>query len=444
MSEPMDDEFLSDEAAAAHTYSVGELADAIGASLRRTFDDGVWVRGEIQGWTIRGPHAYFKLVEAVGDSKATVSVQFFGGVRNRLRPLLERSGLQLADGLKVRIFGTLDYYAPAGTLGLKMSDLDPRFTLGELALEREEVVRRLKESGRYHRNRGVALSPAPLRIGLVTSESSAAYADFMSEIQHSGLGFTVRLVDVRVQGDTAAAEIRAAVRHLGSADDLDVVVLVRGGGSKSDLATFDEEAVAIAVADCPLPVFTGIGHEIDQSVADEVAHRSLKTPTACAGALIEAVQQFVGSTEETYALIGHRARLLVGEAQAEVAALAQGIRMRVGTAVDRSDERVAARAHRVHAGAVRVLDRAQHQLAAVTAAVRRSPQRLDHEVRAVDAVAERVRLLDPALTMARGWSITRTDDGRVVRSAADLAPGSHIVTTFAKGTATSRVEEITP
>ncbi len=121
------------------TYSVGELAEAINSAIRRRFTDGVWVRGEIQGWSERGPHAYFRLVEDTDDGKAAINIQFFANARMRLRPILSKHRLRLGDGLKVRIFGHLDYFAPSGQLGLKMSGLDPRFTLGEMALERDDV-----------------------------------------------------------------------------------------------------------------------------------------------------------------------------------------------------------------------------------------------------------------------------------------------------------------
>jgi exodeoxyribonuclease VII large subunit len=432
------------EEAAEHTYSVSELGDAINGVLRRGFDDGVWVRGEIQGWNERGPHAYFKLVEATADGKAVVSVQFFAFQRNKLRSLLMKNGLQLADGLKVRIFGQLDYFAPSGTLGLKMSGIDPRFTLGELALQRDDVLRRLGEAGLLHRNREVPMPVAPLRVGVVTSRASAAWADFHHEIERSGMGFHLRLVDVRVQGDTAVAEVTRALKAVCSAPDLDAVVLIRGGGSRSELATFDHESIAMAIARSPVPVLTGIGHEIDRSVADEVAHLALKTPTACAAALVEHVQAFQQATEAAWTGIRHVAAMGLQSSTADVGALAEGIRLRVDAAVSRSEERLRERARRVDRGTQRVLERADARITNGAAALQRAPQRLERPEQALQHIAERVRLLDPATTMARGWSITRTADGRTIRSASDVQPGDQIITTFASGTASSRVEETNP
>ncbi|MEO7371319.1 MAG: exodeoxyribonuclease VII large subunit [Ilumatobacteraceae bacterium] len=423
------------------TYSVGELAEAINSTMRRRFTDGVWVRGEIQGWSERGPHAYFRLVEDTEEGKAAINVQFFANSRMRLRPILSKHRLRLGDGLKVRIFGHLDFFAPSGQLGLKMSGLDPRFTLGEMAMERDDVVRRLVAGGLFDANRRTRVPAAPLRVGVVTSTASAAWGDFTHELDRSGLAFRLRVVDVRVQGEWAVDMVSSALRTLTAHDDLDVVVLIRGGGSKTDLATFDHESIATAIATSRLPVFTGLGHEIDRSVADEVAHSSLKTPTACAAALVEHVYAFRSEVERVWSAIERHASRTLGEANGSLATFANGIRRATVSAVERSDDRLGHRRQRLAAAATRALERSGDRLVSARSSLGRMPARLEPELRHVDAVAARVRLLDPVHTMARGWSITRTSDGSVVRSADDLAAGSIITTTFAQGRARSRVEE---
>jgi exodeoxyribonuclease VII large subunit len=424
------------------TFSVAEFAELINTVLRRGVPSGAWVRGEIQGLYERAPHQYFTIVDDTPGVKAQLRVQLFGFQRNRLRPMLERAGVRLQDGVKVRIAGTVDYWAQGGTIGLKMSDIDPRFTLGELALQRAELVKRLKETGLYDRNRTTVLSPAPLRLGVVTSAESAAWADFSHEIERSGHSFVLRLLDVRVQGDQALVDVPAAIAELGGHRDLDAVVVVRGGGGRADLATFDAEQVAVAIARCPLPVFTGIGHEIDSSIADEVAYRALKTPTACAAALVEIVQAFVADTEDAWAAIRHRADAVMASAAARVDTVAHGVRLQVSHAIARSDRTLTSRATAIRDRVRTTLVRSATRLDRSADRLRRMPERLDGRARAIDAAAERLRLLDPATTMARGWSITRTADGRVVLDAAQIAAGDSIITTFANGTATSRVEEV--
>lgn len=438
-----DDPFgVDDESSADTTYSVGELTAAINGVLREGFPGGVWVRGEIKGWSERGVHAYFDLVEDGPDGSAKVSVKFFAPSRSRLRPKFERAGLRMANGLKVRIHGRLDVYAPNGGLGLLMDDIDPRFTMGELALEREALVRRLKESGLYERNRALSLAVPPLRVGVVTSESSAAWADFRREIHDSGLAFLLRVVDVRVQGDTAAAEVSQAITFLGAQPDLDAVVVVRGGGARTDLAAFDHESVAVAVARCGLPVFVGVGHEIDHSVADEVAHTSVKTPTACARALVDHVTGFVERTEQVWAAIAGQAAMQLLSTEAAVDQVAASIGHRVLAAVERSDAALERHRQRLHDSSQRALEAGDRRLQRAVSGLGRAPGAVQQHAQRLEHLSRQVRLLDPVTIMARGWSITRTPGGRTVRSAADLRPGDTVFTTFADGTARSTVDAV--
>ncbi len=455
MSQPSFDLEFDEGDGGVVTFTVGELGEAINGALRRGFFEGVWVRGEIQGWR-EGPngHAYFNLVDDQAGVKATVAVSFFANVRMKLRPMLAKHRLRLADGMKVRIHGFLDYYAPNGRLGLKMGGIDPRYTLGEIALARDELIRKLVAEGVYDANRARALPMVPLRVGVVTSVGSAAWHDFRHELEVSGIGFRLVVADVRVQGEWAVGMIAGAIRALSSraatgraATDgsglrrgLDVIVVVRGGGARTDLAAFDAEAVARAIADAPVPVLTGLGHEIDRSVADEVAFRSLKTPTACAGALIEQVLAYRERTEAAWSatrrvalqrLDGHDQR--VTEVSARVSART---RSAAGIAAERLDR---------HAG--RIPTTARQRLNEHSTRLERAAGRMTGEARRhlamaglrLDATAGRIGDLDPATTLARGWTITRRADGSLVRSTADVGDGDELVTLVADGSIRSRV-----
>ena len=423
------------------TYSVSELADAVNASLRRQFGDGVWVRGEIQGYGEKGGHAYFRLVESGEEGKAVLDVSFFANARMRIRPILQKHRLRLADGMKVRISGVLDYYAANGRLSLKMSGIDPRHTLGEMAVQRDEVIRRLVANGLYDANRGRRVAMMPLRIGLVTSRDSAAWHDFMHQLMQSGHGFGIRVVDVRVQGEFAAEMISSAIRQLSRRADVDVIVVIRGGGSRTELAVFDEESIAVAIAAAPVPVFTGLGHEIDRSVADEVAHTAFKTPTACAVHLIERVADFGAQAENTWQAIENRAARHIERADTGLLDKGRRIEQRTIGAVERAEQRLLDRSHSAATLSTRALDRAGESLDRATERVGRRPlQFAAQELLTLQQIEARVRLLDPVHAMARGWSLTRTADGRIVRSAAELRAGDEIVSVFADGEARSRVE----
>jgi exodeoxyribonuclease VII large subunit len=426
------------------TYTVGELADAVNGVLRRQFGDGIWVRGEIQGYNEKNGHAYFKLVESGGDRRAVLDVSFFANIRMRLRPLLQRSRLFLADGMKVRVYGVLDYYAANGRLSLKMGGIDPRYTLGEMALERDEVVRRLVAGGLYDANRGRGVPLMPLRIGLVTSVNSAAWHDFMHQLKDSGHGFGIRVVDVRVQGDLAEAMVSAAITTLGRRTDIDVLVVIRGGGSRTELALFDSEAIAHAIAAAKMPVFTGLGHEIDRSIADEVAHTAFKTPTACAVALIDLVERFADRAEGAWTEIAARAGRAVERSNGSLYETARRIEQRTIGAVERAGQRLGDRAHRLALSSGRVLDHGEVTLDRAASRVGRRPlQFTEQRLQTLDQLEARVRLLDPVHTLARGWSLTRTADGRLIRSVSDIAAGALLVTTFADGAIASRAESDT-
>ncbi len=417
------------------TLTVAQLAQAINATLRDRFPQGVWVRGEIQGWR-EGPngHAYFVLADDGGDgAKATIAVQFFVNARRRLQPVLSRHELRLGDGIKVRIQGVPDLYAPSGRLGLKMIGIDPRYTLGEIALARDELIRRLVADGAFDAQRRLTFPLVPLRIGVVTSVGSAAWHDFSEELSASGIGFRLSVCDVRVQGERAVEMVAAAIRTL-DRQVLDAIVVVRGGGSRADLAVFDGEPIARAIAGSRTPVLTGLGHEIDRSVADEIAHRALKTPTACAAELIDAVHTFGRRTEQAWAEIRAIAPLTADRHRQRIEEIGRRIAGRTRTALGIAGERLDSRAQRAARAARASLGGEQRR-------IERSAGQLGAEARRRLAAADvvltglegRVRLLDPAAALARGWSLTRRADGALVRSVSDVAPGDELSTLIHRG-----------
>jgi exodeoxyribonuclease VII large subunit len=440
MSQPSFDLEFDDPA--DPTFGVRELADAVNHVLRRGFRDGVWVRGEIDGIQQRAGHVYFTLTEQTDEGRASVQVALFANTWYRLRPVLARHRLRLGNGLAVRIHGSLNYYAPTGRLSLVMDGIDVRFTLGQLAADRDALLARLTDDGLLRRNASLRVPLVPERIGLVASRGSAAWHDVRHELDASGFGFQIAHVDVRVQGADAAASVAAAVRTLGRRR-VDVIVLVRGGGSRTDLATFDDERIALAIARSPVPVFTGLGHETDRSVADEVAHTSFKTPTACAAGLVERIRSYLGHVDRTGAAVGHLAVARLDTASARVGGLGHRVAARTEAAVRVADQRVAHLARRLAVEPDRRFATAADRVTRAAGRVlARGPAVLTAAERDLAAVAARVRANDPAVVLARGWSITRRADGSLVRSAAAVATGDELVTTLADGEVRSLVAEV--
>jgi exodeoxyribonuclease VII large subunit len=448
------------------TFSVTELADAIGNALRATFRDEVWVRGEIRDLSRPASgHVYFTLSDpgANGSGGATLGVMLSSRTKGSVNTTLTQAGggVRMTDGTDVRIRGRLDWYAPRGQLQLRMTAIDPAYTLGQLELARAELLARLAAEDLLRANAAVPLPLAPLRVGLVTSEGSAAEADFLDELRRSGFAFSVLRADSRVQGTDAPRSIASAIRML-STHRLDVLALVRGGGARTDLAAFDDEAVARAIAGCPVPVLTGIGHEVDSSVADEVAHTAAKTPTACAQLLVARMTALQTSLDSWWAAIAGRAARSVAGHDERLVAQARHLSRSARVALDRSASRLdvaAARSRRAsqagldlatrrldgHRGRITGAARSHLRAAEVLVAAgerrlaHRAPRALTDAERVLEAVERRLRALDPERTLARGWSITRRVDGRVVRSPDEVAPGDRLETTLARGVIHSEV-----
>lgn len=336
----------------------------------------------------------------------------------RLRPALERAEARLADGQKVRCRVAVDFYPPGGRLQVQVREIDPAFTLGELARRREETIRELAAAGLLERNKALALPEIPLAIGLVSSRGSAAYHDFLATLDESGYGFRVLFVHSAVQGPEAELALPSAIA-LAAGAGCDAVVLIRGGGAKSDLAVFDSRAVAAAVATATRPVLTGLGHEIDESVADLAAHRSFKTPTKVAEFLVATVAAAEENAERLADRLAREARRTLAEATA-----------RLG----RAERRAAAGSKR--------LERAGARLATLAEALRRAADyRLKSAGLRLDGWRRLIDGLRPARVLARGYSLTRDEAGRTIRDAAQIALGSRITTELATGRLTSRVEE---
>jgi len=380
------------------SYTVGQFSQVVNEVLKQTFADGVWVEGEVQGAKRPNPHLYFTLIENVDGKKAQLNINLFAAPLRNVETKLRNLGVELKDGLRVRLYGKPDYYGPFGKLSLNVSDVDTQFTAGDIAQQRAALLKKLLENGSTKRNKAKQVPLVPLRLGIISSSQAAGFADARQHLVDSGIGFSITMCDVRVQGEDAVPMIVGALKAFSRRDDIDVVMLMRGGGSKSDLAAFDDERIAMAIAGCAHPVFTGIGHEIDQSIADICAHTECKTPTACADAVIEYVTDFLS----------------------DLAHSASRVRSATSTALERARGRVRMNRERLTTRPRNLLTREQQRLAVHSATLRG---------------------LDPVVTMARGWSITRTAGGTIVRSTNDVKSGDTLTTRVADGTITSTVEK---
>ncbi|HUF94631.1 MAG TPA: exodeoxyribonuclease VII large subunit, partial [Acidimicrobiia bacterium] len=265
------------------TLSVVELLTGVQAAVIAAYPGPVWVRGEVSGFkrTNRGA-GFFKLVDPE-QPENSIEVAARGRVMAEIDHELNSVGVgSLRAGIEVRIEATVGVRRGSSLVQLSLLRVDPEFIAGRLAVDREEVLRRLKAEGLLDLNARLPLPLVPLKVGLVTSRGSAAHADFLNHLRSPGYRFRVSTVEATMQGETSPEQVVRGLDRL-SREPLDVVTIVRGGGSKLDLAAFDNETVGRQIAAMPVPVVTGIGHETDRSIADEVAAVAEKTPTAAAG-----------------------------------------------------------------------------------------------------------------------------------------------------------------
>jgi exodeoxyribonuclease VII large subunit len=433
------------------TLTVANLTRGVARAIARAFPDDLWVEGEIRDLTRsnRG-HVYFSLVDpvAAGDETAIayrLPVTLFASDRRVVnRALMAADAPRMTDGVRVRVRGSLSLYGPRATLQLRMTSVDTEYTVGAYAAERARILAALNAEGLLERNRALPVPHVPLRIGLVTSAGSAAEADFVAELQASGFGFVVIAVDARVQGVAAAASLTKAI-SVAVAADVELIALVRGGGSQSDLVAFDDEAVARAVAGASVPIFTGIGHEIDEAIADRVAAATFKTPTACAAAIVSRVAAFAERLEMLQSRISVGARSRVDRRESRLADMSGRVHAAARIRIYRSSGRLERSQDRLQAAAATSVTRAERRVTATGERLRRTaPRRIDESVRLLAARAGVLAAHDPQRALARGWTILRDGDGRLVRTVSGLTVGDTMQATLRDGEVVGRVETIEP
>ena len=430
--------------------SISALFTRVQGALAEAFPrgPGIWIRGEIQSIADhRSGHCYIDLVDPDtpgSRDRPVLKVNCWRTTWGPLKAVLAGQGITLAAGMVVTLRGRVELYAPRAQLNFIATEIDVAALLGRLAAQRAALLRTLEAEGLLRRNGALPVAPVPLRVGLVASPRTEGFSDFVGQLRGAGVGFRVQLVPVQVQGSRAPAAIAAALHALGAAD-CDVTVVVRGGGAKADLVAFDHELVARAVALHPVPVWTGIGHTGDQSVADVVANRAFVTPTECGQ---ELVRRVVDWWEDRRAA-AHDVARLAGEAMAGAQSRDTHARQRLARAarhqLHRHSERLSARADRAARQAGRQLE------ASAVSLDRRSARLGTCVTAAVDRQADRVvtwrRLLaayDVERQLERGYTLTLGGDGRVVRSAGLVSAGQELVTRFADGTARSTVTSAEP
>jgi exodeoxyribonuclease VII large subunit len=458
-SEPLVEPGSASDAA----LSISDFYSRVKGALRETFPGEVWVTGEIRKVTTSRGHHYLELADRLDgldrpgsdglavargglprNVNATLEVACWARDWPVVQYELEAVGVELTPGLVVRVRGTVTVWEGGSKLRFSMTALDVEALIGGIAAARRRLLGTLASEGLLEANRRLPLPPVPLRIGLVTSPGSEAYRDFTGQLERSGYLFDVRFEPSIVQGPEAPAQIVGALTRLGAFEP-QLVVLVRGGGARGDLAAFDSEPVARAIAGAPFPVWTGIGHTGDRSVADEVAHQALVTPTQCGEAVVAVVAAYLEGVDRRARRLAQRVEARLNEAVRELVTSCASTRRVARQGLDRSSQNLRTTETRIGNAALVAIERSQGRL--VNRAQRLAGPSSQHLAVQAQQIAHRrelLQLLNPRHQLERGWSLTRDERGRVVRSLASLRLGERLITTFADGSAGSVVDEIRP
>ncbi len=431
-------------------YSVLELNTAVRKLIHSEFPEYIWVYGEIKDLRIskNKKHIYFDLVQKHPEADeiiARVSAAIFESRKAAIFKKIEdtKGAFELKNDIEVKFLCEVDLYPKSGQYNLIIVDIDPVYTIGKFAQNRERIIAALRQMGLLERNKIVSFPLVPLNIGLVTAFDSAAYHDFINELKISKYGFRIMVYDAHMQGKNVESDIVDALKYFNAfgSDDLDVIVITRGGGSTADLSWFDNKNIAYSIAHSRFPVITALGHQINISVTDLVAHTALKTPTKAAQFLVEKVRQSLEEVTSIGEHICHRAEVLLDESRRFLETGTYKINSLVSRYFQDHREQLVRNRSLIMNNAVHILQRLKRTKEEELKFLKRVAQEtLKKRKETISHIEDKVKYLDPQRVLKRGYSISYKD-GKIIRSSKELKRGDRITTVFFKGEAISSVEE---
>jgi exodeoxyribonuclease VII large subunit len=450
--------------------SLFELQEMVAGTIREQFPVGYWVVAEISELRQnRSGHCYLELIEKEekGEKlRAKARATIWAYTYNMLKAYFESTtGQALQTGLKVMVNVSVEFHTLYG-YSLNIRDIDPAYTLGDLARQKAEVISKLEEDGVLEMNKALYLPVAIQRVAVISSETAAGYGDFIEQLTGNPLGFRfhVKLFQAVMQGDGAEQSIINALDVVFRQEEkYDVVVLIRGGGSQADLSCFNQYWLAFHLAQFSLPVLTGIGHERDDTVADLVAHTKLKTPTAVAEFIIDHNMQLDETLDEAYYRLLDLARDKINILEERIEQYASLLQAGIKYRLSREHERLAIGQenlyHRARAGIVakthdlktyqgKLVASSRYYILSREKGLPYYQSQLQFAARQfVKAQDEKLKNMEKATTwlspenvLKRGYSLT-TRNGKIITSNEEVSAGDRIETRLARGKIHSRVED---
>ena len=410
--------------ASERTFTLLELNRMVRETIERQMDGKYWVEAELSDLHDRN-HCYMELVEndpfgptPLAKARAVCWANRWTALRSKFERQTQQ---QLRPGIKVRMMVTPTFHEAYG-FAYQVSDIDPDYTLGDIVRKRMEIIRQLKEAGIFDLQRELVLPRFAQRIAVVSSAQAAGYGDFCHQIDDNsyGLSFSHELFAAIMQGEQVEQSVIAALDRINARiDEFDVVVIIRGGGAPTDMSGFDTLALAENVANFPLPIITGIGHDRDECILDMVSYMRVKTPTAAAAFLIDHLSEVYTALVSARERISRIAERHLAYEKMRLKQLADRIPTLFALTRERQTKRIDALAHRLDSAATQRLERERHRL---------------------QLVAQRAQAQDPIHILRRGYSIT-LHNGHALRSGDELANGDIIETRLEQGTLKSEIRK---
>lgn len=422
--------------------SLIELNQIIKETLSSTLDPSYWVIAEIGEIRVtQKGHCYLELVQKeendlLSKSKATIWSYTYRNLNGWFEAI---TGSQLRQGMTILANIQVSYHEVYG-LNLNIRDIDPKYTLGEREKKKQETIQQLQEDGIFDLNRTLDLPIVAQRIGIISSPTAAGFGDFMDQLEQSPYRFETTLFKATLQGERSATSITEALLEAHT-HDLDIVVIIRGGGAQIDLDTFDDFELCSHIAQYPIPVITGIGHERDHTIADLVAHTSLKTPTAVAEFLTSAMRTY---DEQVMALgyhIQQAARQIINTKEHQLESLVQAISFAGRHQILEHKSRISQKIDRLKSLSRQTLQAKRYELnSTIEKLPRQLSALLSQKKSQLELINKGIKLSDPLHVLKRGYTITLVGN-KTLHKAGKLKKGeqmstitdkSRIVSSFAK------------
>ncbi|MEN8264206.1 MAG: exodeoxyribonuclease VII large subunit [Nitrospirota bacterium] len=401
--------------------SLYELNNLIQSIIGDAFPETLLVTAEIASCDVKN-HCYMTLVDKEEDTiRAEIRAVIWANRFRAIAPAFEKAtGTKLAKGIKILFQATVSFHERYG-LKLTINNIDPSYTIGEFAVKRKEILEKLAKERLTGRNKELEFPLVPQRVGIISSSTAAGYEDLMSHLLNNAYGykFATRLYEAVMQGDRAEASIVDALGQCSDdASQLDVVVIVRGGGGQTDLHCFDSYEIGKAIAMLPLPVISGIGHQRDVTVVDEISNTRAKTPTAVADMIITGMKDF----EDRIDLLAHNLVHGAGKLNLDMRETLSSLSKQLEIAMRNE-----------------LLDNF-HKLSAFVKTLRYSAKLIQNEKQKLKAAESSINHLNPANVLKRGYSITY-HDSKLVKSISDIETGDNLTTVVYEGEIMSEVQK---